>query len=115
MKAGTEWSGYHSRVSGEQAFQFEWDEVKAASNLRKHGVTFELASTVFLDPRILTVADLAHSEIEERWFAIGLAGNGVMLSIVYLWWESGPGLTKVRLISARPATRNEARQYEGTL
>ena len=43
-------------------FQFEWDEVKANANVRKHSVSFELARTVFNDPRLLTVADLEHSE-----------------------------------------------------
>ena len=52
-------------------FQFEWDETKADANTRKHGVTFEVASTVFHDPRLLTVADLEHSDTEERWFSVG--------------------------------------------
>ena len=69
----------------ERQFQFEWDEIKAAANSRKHGVTFELASTVFHDPRLLTIADLEHSEIEDRWFSIGWASNGKLLTIVYLW------------------------------
>ena len=51
-------------------FQFEWDEAKADANARKHGVTFEVASTVFHDPRLLTVADLEHSDTEERWFSV---------------------------------------------
>jgi uncharacterized protein len=68
----------------DQQFQFEWDEIKAAANLRKHGVSFDLASTVLHDPRLLTFADLEHSETEERWFSIGWASNGKMLSIVYL-------------------------------
>jgi uncharacterized DUF497 family protein len=89
-------------------FQFEWDEVKAAANLRKHGVAFELASTVFGDPRILTVADLERSESQERWFSIGRASNGAMLSIAYLWDESGPETTSI-VISARKATRSEIR------
>ena len=96
----------------ERQFQFEWDEIKAAANVRKHGVSFELAATVFGDPRLLTVADLEHSETEERWFSIGWASNGVMLSIVYLWSESDPATTKVRLISAREATPAEIRRYE---
>ena len=97
-------------------FQFEWDEIKAATNLRKHGgVSFELASTVFNDPRLLTVADPEHCETEERWLSIGLASNGAMLSIVYLWSESDPAATKVRLISARAATQTEIRHYEESL
>ena len=48
--------------------QFEWDEIKAVANERKHGVTFEVASTVFRDSQFLTTADLGHSETDERWF-----------------------------------------------
>jgi uncharacterized protein len=99
----------------ERQFQFEWDEIKAAANLRKHGVSFELAATVFNDPGLLTVADLEHGETEERWFSIGLASNGAVLSIVYLWSESDPAATKIRLISAREATRTEMRYYEENL
>jgi uncharacterized DUF497 family protein len=99
----------------DRQFQFEWDEVKAAANLRKHGVSFELASTVFADPRLITLADLEHSEVEERWFSIGCANNGAMVSIVYLWSEADPATTKVRLISARVATQTEIRHYEESL
>ncbi len=99
----------------DRQFQFEWDEIKAAANVRKHGVSFELASTVFNDPRLLTIADLEHSEAEERWFSVGCASNGALLSIVYLWSESDPGTTKIRLIMARQATRNEIRHYEESL
>ena len=52
----------------ERPFQFEWNEVKADANLRKHGITFELASTIFLDPNLLTVGDLEHSATEDRVF-----------------------------------------------
>ena len=93
-------------------FQFEWDEIKAAANLRKHGVSFELACTVFNDPRLLTAADLEHSGTEERWFSIGSASNGAMLSVVYLWSESDPATTKIRLVSARKATQMEIRHYQ---
>jgi uncharacterized protein len=99
----------------ERQFQFEWDAIKAVANLRKHGVSFELASTVFSDPRLLTVADLEHSEVEERWFSIGWASNAAMLSVVYLWSDSNPATTKIRLISAREATQTEIRHYEESL
>jgi len=78
---------------------------------RKYGVSFELASSVFKDPRILTVADITHSELEERWFSIGLASTGTMLSIADLWIESEPGLIKIRIITARRATATEIRYY----
>lgn len=91
-------------------FQFEWDEVKADANVRKHGVAFELASTAFHDPRLLTVADLEHSGSEERWFSVGCASNGV-LPVVYLWSNVDAAATNIRLISARKSTQAESRQY----
>lgn len=95
-------------------FQFEWDEAKAASNMRKHKVAFELACTIFKDPLILSVADVEHSETDERWFAVGMASNGSVLSMVY-FWESTPAITKIRIISARRATSREKRQYQENL
>lgn len=92
-------------------FQFDWDKSKAAANLARHGISFELASTVFGDPSIFTVADAAHSETEERWFSIGLASTGAVLAVAYLWTEVSAGLIKVRLISARHATKTEIRYY----
>ena len=93
-------------------FQFEWDELKADANVRKHGVSFDLACTIFHDMRLLTVADLEHSETEERWFSIGCASNGATLSVVYLWSDADPAATKIRVISARKATQAETRQYQ---
>jgi uncharacterized DUF497 family protein len=99
-------------VSARQ-YQFEWDEAKAASNERKHGISFEIASTVFRDPNLITVADVAHSEADDRWFSIGWASNGAILCIVYLWSEADDRTTTVRIISARRATPREIRQYTG--
>ena len=93
-------------------FQFEWDQIKADANARKHGVTFELASTVFHDPRLLTVADLEHSDTEERWFSVGCASNGAVLSVVYVWSDADPAATNIRLILARKSTPAESRQYQ---
>lgn len=97
---------------GGRPFQFEWDEAKADANVRKHGVAFELAATVFHDPRLLTVADVEHGHTEERWFSVGCASSGVVLSVVYLWSDADPAATTIRLISARKATRAESRQYQ---
>ena len=98
-----------TRLSG-RTFEFEWDDVKAKTNFRKHGVPFQLARTVFSDERILTVADLEHSELEDRWISIGSASNGGLLTVVYLWSETSTA-TKIRLISARRATQAEIRYY----
>ena len=99
-------------MGNERPFQFEWDQAKADANARKHGVTFELASTVFFDPNLLTVADLEHSETEERWFSVGIARNGALVAVVYLWSEADPATIKVRLISTREATQAECKQYQ---
>lgn len=96
----------------ERPFQFEWDDAKAHANARKHGIGFEAASFIFYDPRLLTVADIEHSETEERWFSIGMASNGVLLSVVYLWSDTDSAAIKIRLISARRARRAECLQYE---
>lgn len=74
-------------------------------------MSFELVKSVFYDPHILTLADTTHSEFEERWFSIGLASTGAMLSVSYLWTEPEPSLTKIRLITARRATATEIRHY----
>ena len=99
----------------ERQFQFEWDEIKASTNIRKHGVSFEMAATVFHDPRMRTIPDVEHSGVEERWFSIGLASNRTLLSIAYVWQELSSVTTKIRLISARKATQPEARYYEENL
>lgn len=95
----------------EREYQFEWHEGKAAGNLVKHGVSFELASTVFADPGLLTIADLEHSEMEDRWLSVGVSGDGKVLAVAYVWSESEPLITKVRIISARKATAAEIVQY----
>ena len=75
-------------------------------------MSFELASTVFNDPRLLTAADTEHSQSEERWFSVGCASGGAILSVVYLWIEADAAVTKIRLISARKATHLETRRYQ---
>jgi len=99
----------------QRQFHFEWDVVKASTNVRKHGVSFEMAATVFYDPRMRSIPDVKHSDVEERWFSIGLAANGTLLSIAYVWQELSSVTTKIRLISARKATPPEARYYEESL
>lgn len=105
-------AAWYERVVNGRSYEFEWDEAKAAANERKHDVTFELASSIFYDARLLTVADIEHSEDEERWFSVGIARNGAVLSVVYMWSEADPAVIKIRLISARKATQAEHRHYE---
>lgn len=94
------------------AFDFGWDPSKEVANLRKHGVDFDLASTVFRDPLAATRYDDDHSEREERWVTVGQARTGALLVVVHTFEETAPGRARLRLISARPATAHERRQYE---
>lgn len=88
---------------------FEWDEAKANANLRKHGVSFEEAKTVFTDPLSLTKPDPLHSEDEERYVDIGRSVEGRLLVVIYTERRSA-----IRLISCRTATQVERRSYEET-
>lgn len=83
----------------------EWDEGKAAANLRKHGVDFADAVTVLEDEAALTMPD-DHPD-EDRWVTLGMDAVGRVLVVVYTWRDDEP-----RLISARKATRTERRQHE---
>jgi len=93
-------------------FDFDWDPNKARTNLRKHGVSFRLATTVFRDPLALTILDDEHSEKEERWVTLGAAENGQYLVVIHTsqWLTSDQ--IKLRIISARIADRREVRDYQ---
>jgi len=93
-------------------YRHAWDAAKAASNLRKHGVRFELATSVLDDPHALSRYDDEHSENEERWVTLGRAENGALLIVVHTFEELNPHEARVRMISAREATPHERRQYE---
>lgn len=89
-----------------QGMEFEWDESKAAANIQKHGVTFEEAVEVFLDPFFQT-GDASADDKEERDFIIGYTFSQRLLLAVYT-----ARATRTRIISARPATRAERKVYE---
>jgi uncharacterized DUF497 family protein len=90
---------------------FEWDQAKAGSNAVKHGVAFEDAMMVFRDPLALSRFDEDHSADEERWITLGVASPGNLLLVVHTWTEIDADHARVRIISARHATRKEGRQY----
>lgn len=87
---------------------FEWDEQKADSNIKKHGVSFETASKVFLDENRIEIYDEAHSIDEDRFITIGLVEE--ILFVVYSVRHP-----KIRLISARLATPKERSVYYGNV
>ena len=89
------------------ALEFEWDSAKAASNLAKHGVGFEEAVTVFDDPLSITVTDPDHSLREVRLVIFGRSSGARLLAVMHT--ERGE---RIRIISAREATRAERDAYE---
>jgi uncharacterized DUF497 family protein len=89
------------------ALEFEWDPAKAAANQRKHGVSFEEAATAFADPLSLTISDPDHSAREARFLLLGRSQAGRLLVVGHT--ERGD---RIRLITARLATRPERRDYE---
>ncbi len=93
-------------------YYFDWDPNKAKINLRKHRVSFEQASAIFLDPRMIAVFDREHSENEDRWATIGIDRNGILLVVVHTFQQLDAECCRIRIISARKATRKESKQYE---
>ncbi len=87
--------------------EFEWDPLKAASNVKKHHVGFEEALTAFMDPFALSIHDPIHSEAENRFILVGLIIRQRYVAIAYTM----RGET-VRIISVRLATQKERRDYE---
>jgi uncharacterized protein len=90
------------------ALTFEWDARKAASNLAKHGVAFDEALTVFADPLARLDEDDRHSISEQRLLLLGRSSADRLLAVMF----TDRGAERVRLISARLATRAERIQYE---
>lgn len=86
---------------------FEWDPRKAAQNLRKHGVSFQEAATIFGDPLSVTYQDPDHSTAEQRFITVGMSSVGRILLVAHA--DRGES---IRITSARKATRHERKHYE---
>ena len=89
---------------------YEWDEAKATANAKTHGVTFEEAATVFLDPLATTYRDPDHSVAEPRFITVGQSSSGRPLFVAHREINED----RIRIISARPLTRREAHAYQET-
>ncbi|MBI4630144.1 MAG: BrnT family toxin [Chloroflexi bacterium] len=92
-------------------YNFEWDPSKAKENLRKHKISFENASEVFLDPFMSSIEDEEHSEEEDRWVTLGRDKKSSLLIVIHTFREIDEDNSNVRLISARKATKSESKQY----
>lgn len=87
---------------------FEWEDRKAAANLKKHGVSFEEAITALADPRAVAAPDLA---FPDRWITIG---RSMLLRVLFVVYAEALSNGQVRIISARKASTSQRRKYEET-
>lgn len=87
---------------------FSWDENKCELNIRKHGISFSEAKTVFEDPNALRIYDPSHSEDEDRFILLGLSAYSRLLIVCHCYRDNDE---QIRIISARKATKNEAKTY----
>jgi uncharacterized protein len=87
--------------------QFEWDPVKARTNLRKHGVAFREAASVFKDPLGITIFDPDHSDEEDRFITFGFSAAGRLLMVAHTERSE-----RIRIISARGLIRAEREAYD---
>ena len=95
-------------------YNFEWDPQKASTNVQKHGVTFEQATGIFNDPMALTVFDEgSSSEHEDRWITLGQSFGKHYLVVVRTYRNHTSNAVTIRLISARPTTKQEIKQHKG--
>ena len=92
-------------------YNFEWDPEKAERNLRKHGVGFEQAVSVFCDPRALSIFDEKHSKSGDRWITLGLSSSGSLLVVNHTFEVLNKLITRIRIFSSRKATEQEKQQY----
>jgi uncharacterized protein len=90
--------------------RFGWDNAKNEANISKHGVSFEQAREVFADGNALDIFDDLHSDFEDRFITMGRITNGLVLVV---WTESADDA--IRVISARWATKREARRYHAQM
>ena len=99
--------GFSTRPCYADGVTYEWDPRKAKSNLRRHGISFEEAGSVFLDPLAITFPDPDHSDEEDREITIGLSKKHRVVFVSHC-----PRVDRTRIISVRRATRKERKQYE---
>jgi hypothetical protein len=91
------------------SIKFEWEASKAASNVQKHGITFEEARTVFFDERARLINDPDHSESEDRFILLGFSSSLRVIVVCHCYRSEG---NVIRIISARKATTTEKKAYD---
>ena len=92
-----------------KAIHFKWDNTKSVANEKKHGISFQEASTVFSDELAIEFYDNKHSDWEDRFLLLGLSNRLNILLVCYCYRETE---RVIRIISARKATKNESKYYK---
>jgi uncharacterized protein len=92
--------------------RYEWDDKKNQINKRKHGISFEESREVFDDPLHISLLDKRFNYFEERWITIGKTVKNQLVVVANIYFDNN-NEEVIRIISARKATSNERRQYEG--
>ena len=105
-------SAYCSYTVGIDKLIFEWDERKARSNEKKHGISFNEAKTVFYDENARLLYDAEHSSEEERYILLGMSDTLSVLVVCHVYEE---GEETIRIFSARRANKREQQQYQSFL
>ena len=90
--------------------EFEWDPTKDRANLKKHGVSFDEARSIFFDDYAIQFYDDTHSDEEDRFIMLGMSGESRILVVCHCEREAG---NLIRIISARKATKSEQKYYPG--
>ena len=93
-------------------YNFEWDVNKARTNLSKHKISFEGATSVFRDEKAISISDEEHSDEEERWLTIGMDEVTRTLVVIHTYMSVDENNCNIRLISARKATKKEQQIYK---
>jgi uncharacterized protein len=92
--------------------EFRWDKNKNKENIRKHGISFEDTVEVFDDPFHVSILDKRFDYFDERWITIGSLKKGSIIVVGHLYYLTENGDEIIKIITARKATKKEARQYE---
>ncbi len=93
-------------------YNFEWDVNKARTNLSKHKISFESATSIFRDEKAISISDEEHSDEEERWLTIGMDEVTRTLVVIHTYISVDENNCNIRLISARKATKKEQKIYK---
>lgn len=93
-------------------YNFDWDPYKSKQNIKKHKISFEIATEIFQDFMAISLFDEEHSTKEDRWITIGKSINNQLIVIIHTFKIESNNQCLIRIISARKATKSEIKQYE---